>query len=128
MENKKNIILIIFIGLLGFFYWYFFLDTLNLSQVTGKPNNPMASIFVNLIDFDTGLTRYDVYNLTSKSDYWQRRINEVNSIQDPERRNKENEKLMAEMMEDPTLKKIVKKVFGFGVESVLAVLKGISGR
>lgn len=129
MAGKNNtLILTGAIVLSMFLCWYFFVDTLKLSQITGRPNDPMASIFVNLIDFDTGLTRYDVYNLTSKSDYWQRRINEVNSIQDLGRRNTENEKLMAEMMEDPTMKKIVKKVFGFGVESVLAVLKGISGK
>lgn len=108
-----------------FSYWYFFIDTLKLTQITGKPDNPYASIFVNIIDFDTGLTRYDVYNLSRKSNYWQSRIRDVSAIQDPQKREFENTKLLAEMMEDPSIKKIMKKFIGFGADAALSILKTI---
>lgn len=50
-----------------FFYWYFFVDTLKLIQITGKPENAYARVFVNIIDFDTGLSRYDIYSLSVHS-------------------------------------------------------------
>jgi hypothetical protein len=116
---------IILVCLTAFGYYYFFVDTLKLSQIAGKPNSPLASIFVNLIDFDTGLTRYDIYNLSRKRDYWQRRIQDVMAIQNYEQRNIENEKLLAEMMEDPSIKKIAKKLIGFGGDVALSILGAI---
>jgi hypothetical protein len=124
MRNKR----ILFIGvslLTAFLYWYFFVDTLRLTQIAGKPENPYASIFVNIIDFNTGLTRYDIYNLSRKNDYWQRRVREVTAIQDPDKRNLENAKLLAEMMEDPSIKKIAGKLFGFGADTALSILQAI---
>ncbi|MBS3919497.1 MAG: hypothetical protein KG012_11485 [Deltaproteobacteria bacterium] len=126
MSGNTRIFALVAAGLLVvFFYWYFFVDTLKLTQITGKPENAYASIFVNIIDFDTGLSRYDIYNLSRRSDYWQRRIREVESIQDPERRNMENAKLLAEMMEDPSIKKIAKKLIGFGTDAVLSIMRAI---
>lgn len=106
--------------------WYFFIDTLTFSELIGKDISPKASIFINLFDFDTGLTRYDIYRLKSKSVYWERRMQEVASITDPKRREIEQEKLVAEMMQDPSMKKIVKKVFGLGVDSALTILKAVT--
>jgi len=126
MTNKKVMIAMASILILGFFYWFYFVDTLKLSEITGRPNNPVSSFFVNLIDFNTGLTRYDVYNLSRKHDYWQRRIQEVMSIQNPEMRKIENEKLLAEMMEDPSIKKIANRLMGFGTEVALSILQASS--
>ncbi|MBI5183254.1 MAG: hypothetical protein HY999_02695 [Nitrospinae bacterium] len=126
-SNSKKIIMGIVVGfLVVFLLWYFFIDTLTLSELIGKNVNPKASIFINLFDFDTGLTRYDIYNLKSKSVYWEKRMQEVASITNPKRREIGHEKLMAEMMEDPSMKKIVKKVFGFGTDSVLTVLRAVN--
>jgi hypothetical protein len=123
---KKGRIVFIATGLLAvFLYWYFFVDTLKFTQITGKPENPFASIFINIIDFDTGLTRYDIYNLSRKSDYWQRRIQEVMVISETERRKIEEARLLAEMMEEPSIKKIAKKLMGFGSDAVLSILRAI---
>jgi len=124
MEKNKKIIISIVLALsLIFSYWYYFVDTLKLTQITGKPQNALASIFVNFIDFDTGLTRYDIHNLSRKNEYWQKRIREVMAIQNPQQRNIENEKLLAEMMDDPSIKKIAKKLMGFSIDAVLAILQ-----
>jgi hypothetical protein len=103
-------------------YWYYFVATLRLTDIAVKPDNAIASIFVNVIDFDTGLTRYDLYKLKGKSIRWQERIKEVTAIQDPQRRNAENMKLLAEMMEDPSTAKIIKKIGRFGADIMLSIL------
>jgi hypothetical protein len=125
MSNSK-LLIVVLLGCVALFgVWYFFIDTLSFSEIVGKGNKPRTTILINLFDFDTGLSRYDIYNLKSKSDYWATRTRNVNSISDPNRRNIENEKLMAEMMQDPSMKKIAKKVFGFGSKTALSVLNAI---
>lgn len=125
MKYKAIIIIVALLILVGAYYYYL-IDTLSISQILGKQNNPKATIVINLLDFDTGLTRYDIYRLNHKGDYWDRRVREVNSIRDPNRRNIENEKLLAEMMEDPSLKKIAKKMFGLEIKSATSILQAIS--
>jgi hypothetical protein len=125
MKNTRILVAVSAVLLGSIFYWFYFIDTLKLSQITGKPANPIASIFINVIDFDTGLTRYDIANLSGKSEYWKRRIQEVNAIQDPERKNIANTKLLAEMMDDPSMKKIMKKLAGFGMDAVSSILQAV---
>jgi hypothetical protein len=120
----------IFLVTLLFFvatYYYFFISTLSISQIVGKQSSAQATIILNLFDFDTGLTRYDMYRLAQKSDYWNMRIKQVSLIQDPNRRNVENENLLAEMMEDPVLKKVTRKVLGFGGKASFSILQAILG-
>lgn len=125
-SGKKVIIGIVTATLLALSFWYFFIDTLTISELSGKNLSPRASIFINLFDFDTGLSRYDIYNLKTKSVYWEKRIQEVTSIKNPKRREVEHEKLMAEMLQDPSMKKIVKKLFGLGTNAALTVLKAVT--
>ena len=95
-------------------YYHFCGRTLMLSEVVGKSSDPKITIVVNLIDFDTGLTRYDLYHLRSRLVYWQGRIRQVEYVQDNSRRQYETEKLLAEMMQDPDMKNIIRKVAAFG--------------
>lgn len=111
----------------GSFYWYYFEDTLMLTEIVKQPDTPKMSIILNLVDFDTGLTRYDLHNLAEKAPYWENRMREVNSIRDPQRRAYEEDRLMAEMMQDPSFKKIAKKLLGFGLNSALAILQAVTG-
>ena len=120
--NNKFVIGLIFC-VIAFSFWYFFIDTLTLSELIGEDVDSQASILINLFDFDTELTRYDVHNLESKTPYWEKRLQEVDSITDSRRKNREYEKLIAEMMKDPSMKKVIKKVSGFGIDAVLAILK-----
>jgi hypothetical protein len=106
----------------GFGYQRYFEETLMLSEIVGETKDPKLEILVNLFDFDTGLTRYDIYNLSKKSEYWEMRMRQVLSVQDPQRREMENEKLLAEMMRDPTMKRIVRQLLAFGWDMALTVL------
>jgi len=125
--GKKGIIALILLVSASAAYYYFFVDTLTVSEIVGETNDPTVDIFVNLFDFDTGLTRWDLYNLARKSDYWDRRINEVESIPDPYLRDRERQKLVAEMMRDPAFKKISRKLFGFGGKGAYLFLKAVYG-
>lgn len=78
-----------------------------LSEIVGHSEDPMINIFVNLVDFDTGLTRNDIKELKSNKEQWINRINEVETIYDPDLRGEASAKLLSEMMEDPILKKQV---------------------
>ncbi len=125
MKSKSIIMVLIFIAATAYGYYYYFVQTLMLSQIIDSSSNPLSSIVVGLIDFDTGLTRYDVHNLSEKASYWESRIQQVNSIQDYRQRNQANEKLLAEMMEDPSMRKVVKKLFGFGMNTLGIFFKAL---
>lgn len=123
MKAGKIIGFLFFVFVSLFAVYYVFIDTLSFSQLIGKTQSPKATIFINLFDFDTGLTRYDIYQINKRSDYWERRIREVQSIQDARAREKANEELMAEMMEDPSLKKVIRKFLGLGARSAGALMQ-----
>lgn len=117
---KKNtffILIPVSLFFFGFVFYYFFVDTLLISEITGKTQSAKANIFINLFDFDTGLTRYDVYHINKKSDYWNKRMREVQSISDMKERERANDELVAEMLQDPSLKKITRKFSAFGAKS-----------
>ena len=127
MKTFRLLIFLILVCLIGFFIYYFFIDTLNFVQLSGKSKNPAATILMNLLDFDTGLTRYDVYCLQKKTKVWEQRKKYIYSIQDPNLQKRENDKLLAEMMQDPGFKKIAQKVFGFGAKGAFETVKILSG-
>lgn len=112
--------------LVGFGGWYYFIDTLSLRELTGKPSGSIETILVNVFDIDTGLTRYDLYRLKGRVPYWDKRIKEVEGIQDLRKRDEEQKRLVAEMMEDPVLKKMTRGVLGFGAEAVFSLLRAIN--
>jgi len=114
------------LALLALSAWRYFYDTLSFSELVGKQQNAKVSIMVNLFDFDTSLTRYDVARLKQRSRYWERRINEVHAIQDPAKRQVENEKLLAEMLEDPSIKKIANKTLGISKDVFFGTIIAIS--
>jgi hypothetical protein len=125
MNIKIAALLVFLIILGGASYYYYDVDTLKFSEIVGETNDPKTDIFVNLFDFDTGLTRYDIHNLSTKSEYWKKSITEVNSIPNQQTRELETEKLYAEMMKDPTMKKITKKLIGLGSQAVYAFLNAV---
>jgi len=124
--SNKTIIFITFLIVSVCAFYYFFIDTLTISEIAGKQTSAKATIFLNFFDFDTGLTRYDIYRLVQKSEYWNARMKQVYSIQDANRQNIEHEKLLAEMMEDPAFKKIARKLFGLGGKASLTIMQIIS--
>ena len=99
---------VILLGVGSYFYYYYFVKTLRLTEIVGHTDNEIVNFIVELGDFDTGLTRHDLSNLKSKQSYWANRINEVLNISDTEQQIEANAKLIAEMMDDPAMSKIVK--------------------
>ena len=127
MRTSKTLLIIFIIVLLAFFSYYFFVDTLSFAQLSRKSDNPAATILINLLDFDTGLTRFDVYRLQKKTKVWEQRKKYIYSIMDPALQKSEFDKLVAEMMQDPGFKKIAQKVFGFGAKGIFETAKILSG-
>lgn len=117
---------VIALFLVGFGGWYYFIDTISLRELTGKPSGTIETILVNVFDFDTGLTRYDMYRLKGRAPYWDKRMKEVEGILDMRKRDEAQKILMAEMMEDPVLKKLTRGVLGFGAGAVLSLLRSIN--
>ena len=107
------IILLVSGASLGSFFGYqhYYVETLKLSEIVGHTDDSLTNIAVNFLDFDTGLTRKDLHKIKSSNEYWLKRKKDVESITDPDIKAKENEKLLAELMEDPTMKKIFKGNF-----------------
>ena len=111
MKVKLIIVAILVVALaIGayFLYRYYYVKTLMLSEIVGHTNNQIVDLLVDMADFDTGLTRHDLSNLKSKRSYWSNRINEVMNISDTEQQLEANAKLIAEMMDDPAMSKVVK--------------------
>lgn len=125
MKSKTFIIIVIILGAAAYGYYYYFVQTLMLSQIIDTSSNPLTNIVVGFIDFDTGLTRDDVHRLSERAEYWNNRIQQVNSIQNYQLKNQESEKLLAEMMEYPSMSKVVKKLFGFGMDAVGIFFKAL---
>ena len=117
--NIKIIFIVLTAGGLsigGYYYYeHNYVDTLLLSEIVGHSENPVVNILVNLGDFDTGLTRYDIRQIESNKDYWINRIKEVEAIQDPDLKAQANTQLLSDMMEDPTMKKVYKNIISKGL-------------
>ena len=128
MKVKLIILILSLVGLSAGGYYYYqhnYIKTLMLSEIVGHTENDVVNILVNLGDFDTNLTRHDLKEIKSQKDYWINRINEVNAIEDPELRDQANTKLLADMMEDPTMKKVCKIITAKGLSFALNLLETI---
>lgn len=128
MKVKIIIIFLVVGGLsIGGYYYYEhnYVDTLMLSEIVGHSENPVVNILVNLGDFDTGLTRYDIRQIESNKDYWINRIKEVEAIQDPGLKAQANTQLLSDMMEDPTMKKVCKNIIGKGLGFTLEFMTAL---
>jgi len=121
MKTKPLIIIIIsLIVISSYAYYYYYVQTLMFSEIIGKTDNNLENIAIKFFDFNTGLTRHDISHLENTKDYWIKRMREVESIQNPTLKAEETKKLMNDMMQDPSLKKINKlllnKGLGFGIK------------
>ncbi len=115
MKTKLIILISIVILSVSYGYYYYFVKTLMFSEIVEKSDNTFVNLAVNFFDFDTGLTRYDINQITKKSSYWEKRMKEVESIQNPDIREREKVKLLNEMMEDPSMKKVSKLIMNKGM-------------
>lgn len=121
--KTKIFILVILLSGGSLTYYHYFHKTLMFSEIVEQSANPTTNLLVGIFDFDTGLTRYDVYHLSGKSKEWLARMESINRISDPRERERETEILYAEMLQDRSFKKVAKKIFGLGLNTVKLFLK-----
>ena len=121
--KKSNKILIgIVIILIAFGIWYYFIDTLTFSQIIGDDVSQNVGMLVNMLDFDTEISRYNFNKLKFKVAKWDKRLQEIDRINDPTSRNKEREKVIQEIMSDPAVKKLMKHLSGIDKDTVTTLI------
>lgn len=120
-----GILVFSFITLIGGYKYYHhvYIDTLMLSEIVGKTDNPAINIAIKLGDFDTQLTRHDISQLNDKKDYWLRRIHEVQAMNDPDLQEQASLILIDEMMKDPVLSKISKGILSLGTKFAFSIIE-----
>jgi hypothetical protein len=105
-----------------YYYRYNYVQTLKLSEIVGTTDDSLTNLAVSLMDFDTGLTRNDLNKIKSSKEYWIKRLQDVEIIQNPELKAQEYEKILKDLMDDPTMSKIVKGTFAKTSEFLVMIL------
>lgn len=121
----RTVIMIVLSTLLIGTSWlyYFRLDTLTLSEVLEKSENPYESFLRSDFSLDTGLTRHDIRILKTKREYWSERFENVRDIVDHDEYNRELSKMLDEMEKDPQMKKVADLINQKGMLMVYTVLE-----
>jgi len=105
-----------------FGYRHYYVETLKLSEIVGHTDDSLTNLAVSLMDFDTGLTRNDLNKIKSSKEYWIKRLQDVEIIHTPELKAQEYEKILKDLMDDPTMSKIVKGTFAKTSEFLVMIL------
>jgi hypothetical protein len=108
-----------------YYYHYEYVETLRLSEIIDKTDNPMVNLAVNILDFDTGLTRHDIKHLKNNKEYWIGRINQLDAIQGDNQKQEAVIQLLADFFDDPVVKKLKPNLTAFGANSSLEIIKTI---
>ena len=122
-KKSKKILIGIVIILVAFGIWYYFIDTLTMSQIVGNDVSPNVDMLVNAFDFDTEISRYNFNKLKLKVGKWDKRLQKIDRINDPASRDTEREKVIGEIVSDPTVKKLMKHIPGFGKDAVMTIFE-----
>ncbi len=120
-KKSKKILIRIVIILVAFGIWYYFIDTLTFPQIIGDDIDDIIQYFdilVNRLEFDTEISRYTFNKLKFKVAKWDKRLQEIDRINDPTSRDKEREKVIQEIMSDPAVKKLTKHLPDIGKDTV----------
>lgn len=120
-KKSKRILIGIVIILIAFGIWYYFIDTLTISQIVGDDVSQNVDMLVNAFDFDTEISRYNFNKLKFKVAKWDKGLQEINRINDPTNRDTEREKVIEEIVSDPTVKKLMKHIPDFGKDAVMTL-------
>ena len=125
MKNRLAIIVILVVAAGAYGYYYYFVQTLRLSDIVGPLNSPAVSFLAKLVDFDTGLTRYDLHRLSEKAPYWNQQIQRIEAMPPGIEKEKAQQELINEMMTDPAMSKVVTKIASFGFGALQSLVKSI---
>lgn len=122
MLGFKGVISMLLLVVTVIAVWYVFLDTLMVSEIVGRDTDTLETILVTIFDFDTGLSRYDVYRLKSKETYWLELMSELSMTDDSRARSM----IIAEMMQDPSMRKVIQKLLDLGAAAAVTVMSAIA--
>ena len=105
----------------GYASYGYFGRTLMLSEIIQQPDNAALTFMIKTVDFDTGLTKYDLHQLRGKIEGFNQRMENIKTIQDPAERKQQEEKLLVELMNDPLAAKLAggAKQLGLNIFSIL---------
>ena len=107
----------------GYYYYHYqYVETLRLSEIVGKTENPLENMLTNMFDFDTGLTRHDLMQIEKRKDYWLQRVNDLERISNSDQQAEEMVRLYNDMSEDESMAKLRDKVFEKSWELGMLVL------
>ena len=124
-KKPKKILIGIVIILIAFGTWYYFIDTLTMSQIVGDDVSQNVGMLVDMFDSDTEISRYNLNKLKFKVGKWKKRLQEIDRINDPTSRDTEREKVIGEIVSDPTVKKLMKPIPGFDKDAVMPLFDSI---
>ena len=122
MLGFRGVISMLLLVVTAIAIWYVFLDTLMVSEIVGRDTDTLETILITIFDFDTGLSRYDVYRLKSKETYWLELMSELSMTDD----SRAKRMIIAEMMQDPSMRKVIKKLLDLGAAAALTVMSAIA--
>ena len=117
------------LALLAVAVHYVFIDTLLLSEVLPpEQGRKLFGFILSVSNPDTGLTRWDTLSLRRQARSWEARAAEIEALPDASARQAEYQRLTADILQDPTVRKAVEKVMSEGRGNVLDLLGRISRR
>lgn len=103
--------------------WYFFGKPLRLSDIAGEQQNSIAAAAVRLLDFNTGLTRYDLFMLRQRGKTWNERIGRAQALVSPAERAAEIDRVFTEIAQDPAARKFLSGLGVLGKDDALELLR-----
>ncbi|HOE28042.1 MAG TPA: hypothetical protein PLR32_01520 [candidate division Zixibacteria bacterium] len=109
-------------------FYYFFVDTLTLTEIASSSGNRTAAAAAALVNFDTGLTRWDIRRLSDRASAWEERWRALDSLSDRSARRAGRDSLVSEMMADPAFKKLSDRLGTLGERSAESILEFLSRR
>lgn len=115
---KKRVVLILILGVLAAAIYYFFVDTVTLSEVVGDTQVPALKAAIALVDRDTGLTRYQVWNFQRKMNAFKEEARQIGEGDDPDKAQRRLElakRMVGVMQEDPVVSKMVEQFKALGL-------------
>jgi hypothetical protein len=122
---RRGLILAVVLAMAAYGGWHYFVQTLSLSQVVGGSSSVQTRLIAHFLDFDTGLTRYDMAHLRRKSVEWEVRRTEISIMTDSAVRQGAEQEFALEILSDPSVKKINRRLLS-GVASVFDFVKLVS--
>lgn len=115
----------VLVALAGLGGWFYFGQTLRITQIVGKQDAPILHFALTMLDFDTGLSRYDVFMLREKGQKWKNRIQAIERMPAGSARDVASSQLIKEIFEEPKVLNLTQKGNAFDGELLVKILQAL---